>query len=135
MGEIRIAVACEADALELCAVHGWQFSHTYEGRGSNRGQTMMLAYENSGMSNVYEEYAQEILSKQDVNKALGVKQKQEKWVVCTAYSPKQLLYKSKNGVTFQQCEARIFNSRESAETTARCMLKRGNYRWTVKRIR
>lgn len=133
-----MAVACERDAIELCAVQGWKFDHTYEGRGSNYGQTMMLAYKNSSTSRFDEEYAQELLTRHEMEQARSVSKNKAavtgKWVVCNYYYGKPM-YASNGKYPFDISNAVVFTNKQQAETKALFMRRNGTYNWVVQKLR
>lgn len=136
MREIRMPVACESDAIELCDSQGWEFKCTYEGQCDNKGQTMMLAVDRCGTELNdcdigYDDNAIEKSEKHDSNGGLDTKIKE--YVVFTMCNGSRM-YIAKNGPTFNINDAIIFNDREKASKKAYYMTKNGYYHWECIRV-
>ena len=126
-------VASESEAIEYCEYNGLSFEKCYEGKGSNAGKLMMLAYDNSNITPYEEPVHKE-------KTACKPKQKVKDSVVfCHFDGGYGLLYvadrkKTGRSVTFQISEAQLFEA-EKARAKASSMRKNGHYDWTPLKVK
>lgn len=124
--EVRMEVVNEAEAIEYCTSHRLVYDHCYEGRGTNSGKLMMLAYK-------FPERTQEALvaEYEAYMKSLGV-EVEYGYIVYTIYNGQKMYYcRNKHLDMFQRQNAYIFKSESEADTTANFMNMRGAYKWKV----
>lgn len=129
-------VVNEAEAIELCRIHGYTFEKCYLGKNSNKGKLMMLAYKNSqyGLGQYTDEELEKIYDQEIKNTEA------RDTVIYTELDTGAHLFvadksnKGGCGTTFNIDLAQRFSNKQAKEK-AKHMTLRGKYRWRYWRVK
>ena len=135
--EVRMEVVSYEEAVAYCNANGLIFDHIYEGKLSNAGKLMMLAYKEteSKMSDAEVAYYQRQIELEEKRQQEEMEKKYGYRLFTYHGNSKMYCTKDRSVSPFLECNALIINKRSDAERKALFMNSYGRYKWYVEKVR